>query len=71
MVPLLIRKTKLILGLDNPRGILMTVVNEQIEIPLYAPDKTSRLLPAQSSALIYLFSILLISTHLYCHKCQQ
>ena len=42
MVPLLIRNTRLIPALDIPRRILMTVVNEQIEMPLHAPGKTSR-----------------------------
>ena len=46
MIPLLIRNTRLILALDIPTGILMAVLNQQIETPLYAPDKTSRVLPA-------------------------
>lgn len=57
MVPLLIRKATLILALDIPRGILMTVVIEQIKTSLHAPDKTSRVLPAQTSVLIYLLSV--------------
>ena len=43
-----------------PNRCTMTVVNQQRETPLLATDKTSKVLSAWSSAVIYLLSVLLI-----------
>ena len=53
MVPLLIKNTTLMLAPDISKGIAMTVLNEQTETPLHAPDKTTRVLPAYSIDVIY------------------
>ena len=53
MIQLLIRNTRLILALAIPTSATITVVNKQRETPLFASEKTSRVL----SVVIYLLSI--------------
>ena len=63
-IPLMTRNTRLILVPVVSTSVPVTVVNEKRETLLLTPDETSRVLPTQSSAKIYL----LIASHIFlCH----